>query len=447
MENGASSINTPPRYFYFFALLLVLLFCFILAELFFRSYYFIRGEHIAADDAELCFKTMKLDNLPTDKKNNFINFKRIGFMEDDPLLGLVPKANYTDDSIYNVNMFGQRKKLVIYTSTHHNSQRLTNIEEFSLEKPRGVLRIALFGDSYTCGDEVPLRFGMSYVLKELIPKSEVLNFCVSGRGIEAMYARYILEAQKYQPDLVIFNVFVDDLQRVFDCSILTPNITVVDGRLVIGPRQYPTLKDFYEQYRAPKYESYFLKHASWVYEQKTGYRRRMARGLGLFSLILDDVQKQTRENNSTFIVGVIQDDEHLIDDTRKEYYNKLTQLINDKKIPLLDSLHYFETKKVDYRNQSFNFIQVGERGGGPHLGHFSPIGNALYAQSIKNTLEKLGVIPTTPNYYFANFGPKQPLFLIPEDVQRQLNLDVRTIIPFDIREETYENKDPTLQNS
>ena len=421
-------------------MLITLFILFILFEGYFRYYYNALGKHIAADDDELCFKQMKLDNLPTDTKHgNFVNFIRMGYWEDDPVEGIVPKPNYTQDSIFDINVNGEQKKLVLYASTHHNSQRLNNIEEFSLQKPKGKVRIALFGDSFTCGDEVPLRFGMTYILKELIPNSEVLNFCVSGRGIEAMYARYVIEARKYNPDVVIFNVLTEDLQRAFNCPLHTPNLTITNGHIIIGPRQYPTLRDFYEKYTVPQYESYFLKHVQWVYNQQTGYARRMEKGFKLFSIMLDDMKEQTKQQNSTFIVTIIQWPPNSVNKVLTNYYDKLIQLVQLKSITYLDSLQYFKTKEMSYRNQSFYYIQIGEHGEGPHLGHWSPIGNALYSQRIKNILEELKIINKTNNYYFSNFDQMQVMYFIPEDVNQQLQENIHRFLPFEVRDANYTN--------
>jgi len=422
-------------------MLMTLFIAFILFEGYFRYYYGMLGTHVAADSDELCLKQMKLDNLPSSTKNrNFVNFTRMGYWEDDSVEGILPRLNYTKDAIFDISVNGENKRLVLYASTHHNSQRLNNIEEFSLQKPKDKIRIALFGDSFTCGDEAPLRFGMTYLMKELIPNSEVLNFCVSGRGIEAMYVRYVLEAKKYNPDVVIFNVLTDDLQRAFGCPLLLPNLTIVNGRVVIGQRQYPTLRDFYEKYTLPHYESYFLKHIRWVYNQQTEYARNMKKGLTLFSTLLDDVKEQTQQQNSTFIVTIIGWAPSFDNDIATKYYDKLIQLVHVKNITYLDSLHYFKTKEVAYRNQSFYYIQIGEHGEGEHLGHWSPVGNALYAQGIKNILEELKIINRTNNYYFSNFDNMQFMYFIPEDLNQQLQGSVRAVLPFDILDENYTNK-------
>lgn len=385
---------------------------------------------------------MKIDNLPTDtKRGYFVNFKRSGVWEDDPVIGATLKKNYTEDKIYPIVINGEAKTLVIYGEHHHNSQGMSNRDDFSLKKPDTVsLRIALLGDSLTCGDQAPLLFNMGSILKELIPKSEVLNFCVPAKGIDTMYARYVIDAKKYKPAVVFFNIYIDDIQRPFGgCQIETPNVTVNNGRIVIGPRKYPTLKDFYEKYQLAKYESYFIKHILWVYDEHTRYSRNMRQGYDLFNVMLDDLKEQTKEQNQTFIVSLIQVGERPIKPIYREYYNKLVQLLKAKNVTFFDSEKYFETKRIAYRNQSFYYLQ-GIYKQDEIIGHFSPIGSALFAQGMKNTLEDIGRVNKTINYNFANFDENmQLLYLIPEDVNLQLQGYIRTISPFEFRDANYTN--------
>lgn len=416
----------------------------ILGELLVRVYYWHIGEHIAMDDNELCFKKMKIDNLPTDtKRGYFVNFKRTGIWEDDPVIGATLKKNYTEDKIYPIVINGEAKTLVIYGEHHYNSQGMSSRDDFSLKKPDNVnVRIALFGDSFTCGDQAPLLFNMGSVLKELIPKSEVLNFCVPAKGIDSMYARYVVDAKKYKPSVVFFNVFIDDILRPSGgCQIETPNVTVNNGRIVIGPRKYPTLRDFYEKYQLPKFESYFIKHILWVYDQHTKSYRDMERGYGLFNVMVDDLKEQTKEQNSTLIISLIQSgtvrNKNTLQMAYREYYDKLVQLLKAKNVTYFDSEKYFETKRIAYRNQSFYYLQ-GLYKQDETLGHFSPIGSALFAQGMKNILEDMGRVNRTINYNFANFDENiQLLYLIPEGVNIQLQGNIRTISPFEFRDANY----------
>lgn len=413
------------------ALTIVLLLFF--GEIFFRLYYLHNGKYIAVDENEACLKEMKFDNLPTAKNDNFVNFTRQGYWQDDPVIGIIPKVNYTGlDVITTATINGQKKKVVFYSDNHHNSQSLTNFEEFSLEKPKNVsIRIALFGDSFTCGGEGPLLFNMGYVLKELIPNSEIMNFCVGGRGIETMYPRYVIEAKKYHPDVVIFNVYIDDLQRGSGCPVITPNLTIVDHHIVIGPKEYPTNEYFYNHYEPPRIESYLFKHILFVYNSFTDYDRKMEKGLRIFDVMLDELKQQTEEEKNAFFVTVIPSAQPL--PAEDKYHKKLINLLKDKSVSFFDATTVFAAHRNEYKNQSFYFINEKRP-----LGHYSPIGNAVHAQGIKHLLEQSKIINKSADYHFANFGRIQSLYLIPEETMESNYLgEIRALRPFRIKEANF----------
>lgn len=435
MPDETSIVQTGPNFFRneIILLLITCITLLVIGEIFFRFYYWETGKHAASDQNELCLKEMKLENLPTSSNGNFVNFKRTGPWDDDELIGVVPKKNHNQNTVAQViTQNNERKSFVLYTAQHHNSQGLTNIEEFSFKKPDNVsIRITLFGDSFACGDEGPLLFNIGYIIKELIPKSEVLNFCVSGRGIEAMYARYFIEAVKFQPDVAVFFVLMDDLQRAFGCPLLLPNITVSEGNVVIGPRQYPTLYDFYHNYTPLKYESYLVKHILWTYNQHTEYKRNMQKGSALFNLMIDNLNNQTKEVNTTLIIVPILWEKP--NNVEIEIYDRIIDMLKEKKILHFDSKQYFASQKKPYRNQSFYYMEDKDQ-----FGHLSPIGNALFAQKIKNILETNNLVPPTADYYFANFNKADLLYFIPKN--QTIKSDMRAILPFTFTEANYSQK-------
>ena len=108
-----------------------------------------------------------------------------------------------------------------------------------------------------------------------------------------------------------------------------------------------------------------------------------------------------------------------------ELYKKIIDLLKEKNIDFFDSQDYFIQKRKEYRNQSFYYIEETD-----DLGHFSPIGNALFAQQIKNLLDSKQLIPETPDYYFANFNKKTFMYFIPESPVLQLQGEMRVLSAF-----------------
>jgi hypothetical protein len=75
-------------------------------------------------------------------------------------------------------------------------------------------RIALLGDSFTFGLEVPFEDTWGARLEQnLGPQAQVLNFGVDGYGVDQSYLRYQRDARPWHPDLVILGFINHDLYR------------------------------------------------------------------------------------------------------------------------------------------------------------------------------------------------------------------------------------------
>ena len=75
-------------------------------------------------------------------------------------------------------------------------------------------RVALVGDSFTFGLDVGYEDSWAYRLEELLgPRAQVLNFGVSGYGVDQAYLRYTRDARPWHATVVILGVFPGDLER------------------------------------------------------------------------------------------------------------------------------------------------------------------------------------------------------------------------------------------
>ncbi len=81
----------------------------------------------------------------------------------------------------------------------------------------GRLRIALFGDSFTYGSDAEYRDTwadrLASRLNDAGIAAEVLNFGFGAYGMDQAYLRWLLQGQRYQPDLVIFGLQMVDVFR------------------------------------------------------------------------------------------------------------------------------------------------------------------------------------------------------------------------------------------
>ena len=98
-----------------------------------------------------------------------------------------------------------------------NSVGLRSRREYSQTPPPDTLRIALFGDSFTAGDEVSddETWGQHLEMKlnQAGIRAEVLNFGVGGYGMGQAFLRWRRQGRHYGPDIVIFGFQPENLNR------------------------------------------------------------------------------------------------------------------------------------------------------------------------------------------------------------------------------------------
>lgn len=123
-------------------------------------------------------------------------------LQYDPKLGWSPRPNSVSrDGLYHYNGQGIRSAPTAYSPT----------------PPPGVLRIALFGDSYTHGDDVVFEDSWGYLLEQNLREAgleaEVLNFGVSGYGMDQAYLRWQTYGRGFAADVVIFGLDAENVYR------------------------------------------------------------------------------------------------------------------------------------------------------------------------------------------------------------------------------------------
>lgn len=80
--------------------------------------------------------------------------------------------------------------------------------DWTTDKPPGVFRIAVLGDSHLVGPVVPFADNFLTLLEQSLPQSEVLNFGVSGTGPREYRQILRQDVWPFRPDLVLVCVFV-----------------------------------------------------------------------------------------------------------------------------------------------------------------------------------------------------------------------------------------------
>jgi hypothetical protein len=89
-------------------------------------------------------------------------------------------------------------------------------EGVTFSNARRKKRIALVGDSYTYGENVKYEDTWGFLLEKELGEVQVLNFGVSGYGVDQAYLRYEKDARVWNPQIVIFGLIDHDFQRTMN---------------------------------------------------------------------------------------------------------------------------------------------------------------------------------------------------------------------------------------
>lgn len=147
---------------------------------------------------------------------------------------IVPRYVETSPHGIRKNIGNVRGMMVVPEYRHSfntNSQGFRGMNEYSLQKPPDVYRVAVLGDSvalgHGVGDSETFAAVLDRRLSEVRP-TEVINMGVSGFGT----AEELIQLQRvglaYQPDLVILTYFQNDPYN----NVVSKLFTVEDGRLM-----------------------------------------------------------------------------------------------------------------------------------------------------------------------------------------------------------------------
>ena len=89
--------------------------------------------------------------------------------------------------------------------------------DFEMSPPPDTLRLAVFGDSFTAGDDVGDDETWAYLLERALNeagiRAEVLNFGVGAYGMGQAYLRWQHLGKSFAPDIVIFGLQPENLKR------------------------------------------------------------------------------------------------------------------------------------------------------------------------------------------------------------------------------------------
>jgi len=132
----------------------------------------------------------------------------------------------------------------------YNSAGLRD-REYPLQKEAGTFRIALMGDSFTEALQVRLEESYAKLLEEELnrgrgdKKYEVINFGVTGYGIDQHLIRLKEQALAYQPNVVLVALFANDLEDLVERGFAT----LEQDHLVFRDLHQDPMKTMTEKFR------------------------------------------------------------------------------------------------------------------------------------------------------------------------------------------------------
>ncbi|MCG8588167.1 MAG: hypothetical protein MJE66_02670 [Proteobacteria bacterium] len=105
-----------------------------------------------------------------------------------------------------------------------------------LQPTAGRTRVALFGASFTHGDEVPFEATIgSQLERRLGPNAEVLNFAVSGFGMDQVFLHWRERGRAFAPDVVVWGLYPpNDARR--NMNLVRPIYFAADPIVFSKPR-------------------------------------------------------------------------------------------------------------------------------------------------------------------------------------------------------------------
>lgn len=179
-----------------------------------------------------------------------------------------------------------------------NSRGLRGAREVELPKQPGRLRIAIFGDSFTFGEDVSDEETFAHQLELLLNEAgaavEVLNFGVHGYGHDQMLL-YLREALPlYQPDLVLLGYVSDDSLRNLTTfrDFAKPRFRLRGGELALEGAPVPTPAALLarERWRSRLWDLLVMAETRWAFR----FGSRAAEVDQLTAALLAAIGRETR---------------------------------------------------------------------------------------------------------------------------------------------------------
>lgn len=297
-----------------------------------------------------------------------------------------------------------------------NSDGLRSDHEYTKEIAPGVLRVALFGDSFIHGHDVDLPGSLAPQLEKALDargvRAEALNFGVGGFGIDQAYLRYSRDGSKFDANVIVEGLQFENIARhlmVFRLIAYPqskipfskprfhfegPSLLVANKPTVAPERVPDTLAHFdrsplrrFEFFYTDKYRPYWWRKSRLVAviaenrrkaDDSPDVMRLDGEGVQLTMAILDRFKNDVGVTGKPFILVYL------------PLKGNLEALLRGEKDPWEPYLNMF---RKDYRiiDPTPRLLQIAKEKGVDAVapGHYSAAGNRAVAEALADTIAKL----------------------------------------------------------
>jgi hypothetical protein len=295
-----------------------------------------------------------------------------------------------------------------------NSAGIRSNHDYTLEKPKGIYRILVFGCSQS-GLYQSNERRFSELIARRNPGLEILDFSLPGTGTDQQLLAFEAIGSKYEHDLVLLMPFLANIRR---------NMAEIAGAVEPGGRIRYNRKPWFELVTLPDNTEELRLHNVPVPReevespQATSLKRRSAiRDRAKNSLLLrrlhhaiapflsrvgyepypeyssDDtaewqlmaaiIRRFVRENGkSPFVIAPIVDSWYVRFPDGQGYSHRFSSLADDEIVHVIDMLPYFR--------------KLGRRLGECYMerdAHFSDLGHEVLADAVEGELRRLSLLP------------------------------------------------------
>lgn len=264
-----------------------------------------------------------------------------------------------------------------------NSAAMRGRREYAVEKPDGVLRVLVVGDSMTYGYAVADDETYAARMEELLPGAEVLNFGVNGYGTDQQFLHWREDGRKYRPDVVLLGFHIDDFHRnvVFVREHAKPRfVDDGDGFRLAGvpvPTDGVLLRSLSP---VPAWRPRLLDAATLAWRKLRGREadRTFDEKARVVAHILRVFKASTDETGARLCLVLIPDAARIEE--------ALARACAENDVPMLDLLRAFSESEVKDDLARFYRIEFDD-----HI-HWTPAGHRLGAELIVDFLRREGLV-------------------------------------------------------